>query len=160
MSQLEWTADLETGIAPIDLQHRQIVTFINQLYEAQIGGDRQAIGDVIDGLVEYTLSHFAFEETLMEDAGYEFLRPHKKVHELFVRRVAEFQSRFKAGEDVAQAMHELLARWLFNHIRHDDASYVGSVKASMKQLVSEHEGDGESGGWLSRTLGRFFGRKT
>lgn len=153
MAHLEWSRDLETGIAPIDLQHRQIVTFINQLYEAQLGTDREAIADVIDGLVEYTLSHFAFEETLMQDSGYEFLRPHKKVHELFVRRVADFQARFKAGEDVAQALHDLLARWLFNHIRHDDASYVDSVKAGMNKLVEEkHEG-----GWLSRTFGRFFG---
>ncbi|MDX9700016.1 MAG: bacteriohemerythrin [Rhodocyclaceae bacterium] len=155
MAELVWSDDLNTGIEPIDMQHRQIVTFINQLYEAQLAGDRDATADVIDGLIEYTVSHFAFEETLMEDAGYEFVRPHKKVHELFVRRVSEFHERFKNGEDVAQSLHQLLARWLFNHIRHDDASYVDSVKASMRQLTEEkHEG-----GWLSRSLGRFFGRK-
>lgn len=154
MAELVWTDDLNTGIEPIDLQHRQIVSFINQLHEAHLGGDRTAVADVIEGLVEYTVSHFAFEEALMEDAGYEFVRPHKKVHELFVRRVSEYHDRFKAGEDVAHALHELLARWLFNHIRHDDASYVGSVKTNMIKITEEKAPEG----WLSRSLGRFFGR--
>jgi hemerythrin len=154
MAELIWTDDLNTGIEPIDLQHRQIVSFINQLHEAQLGGDRTAVADVIEGLVEYTVSHFAFEEALMEDAGYEFVRPHKKVHELFVRRVSEYHERFKSGEDVAHALHELLARWLFNHIRHDDASYVGAVKSNMIKITEEKEPEG----WLARSLGRFFRR--
>ena len=155
MNKLVWTSDLDTGIGVIDAQHRQIVDFINQLGEAQETGNRTAVYEVIQGMVDYTLSHFAFEETLMEDSGYEFLRGHKKIHDLFVRRVSEFQSRFEAGEDVATELHGLLVRWLFNHIRNDDSAYVGSVRPKMTTLVEEkHEG-----GWLSRSLGRFFGRK-
>lgn len=153
MAHLVWTDNLDTGITVIDGQHRQIVDFINQLEDAQATGDRELIGEVIEGLVDYTLSHFAFEETLMEDSGYEYLRGHKKVHELFVRRVAEFQEKFKAGEDVAGGLHRLLSRWLFNHIRNDDSAYVPAVKPKMTVLVEEKE----EGGWLSRTLGRFFG---
>jgi len=154
MAKIVWTPDLDTGIEPIDQQHRQLVELINQLDDAQQGGDRAAIGKVIEGLIEYTVSHFAFEEALMEDAGYQFVRPHKKVHEIFVRRVKELQDRFLAGENVAGELQTMLGRWLLNHIRRDDASYVSAVKGEMVRLIEEKE----EGGWLSRSLKRFFGR--
>lgn len=152
MARLAWASDLDTGIEVIDGQHRRIVEYINQLYDAQPKLDRAAIGVVIEATVDYTLSHFGFEEVLMEDAGYEFSRPHKKVHELFVRRVADLQLRFKAGDDVAGELHALLDRWLFNHIRNDDAGYVKTVKQKMKVLTEEQSEEG----WLSRSIGRFF----
>ena len=59
-----------------------------------------------------------------------------------------------SGKPVSPAeLHGLLSRWLVNHIRNDDHDYVESVKRSMNRLAAEtHEG-----GWLSRSLGRFFG---
>lgn len=154
MSHLIWDNALNTGIDVIDGQHKRIVEFINQLDDARGNGDRAAIGEIIEGMVDYTLSHFAFEESLMEEAGYPFLKAHQKVHELFVKRVAELQTRFKAGEEVADELHGLLSRWLFNHIRNDDAAYAGAVRGNMKALVEEKK----EGGWLSRAMGKFFGR--
>lgn len=66
---------------------------------------------------------------MIEEAGYMFSAPHKRVHDLFVRRVAEIKSRFELGEDVADELHGMLSRWLFNHIRNEDRGYVDTVKA-------------------------------
>ena len=153
MAYMVWTDALNTGIEVIDNQHRRIVEMINQLHDASQGHSREALGEVIENLVDYTLSHFAFEESLMEDAGYEYLRAHKKVHELFIKRVSEFQMRFKAGEDVAGDLNGLLSRWLFNHIKSDDAAYVGSVKGTMQTITK----DKAETGWLARSMKRFFG---
>ena len=98
MAHLVWQDDLNTGIQVIDNQHKRIVEMINLLHDAQQGKEHAAIAEVIEELVDYTLSHFAFEETLMEDAGYQFSRAHKKIHELFIRRVSEYRVRFQAGE--------------------------------------------------------------
>lgn len=155
MAYLNWSPDLDTGILEIDNQHKQIMEFINRLHDARQHGLRSGITSVIDDLVDYTVSHFAFEECLMEDANYEFVRGHKKVHELFVRRVSSFQERINAGEDISHELHSLLHRWLFSHIRHDDAAYVGAVRPKMQVLVEEKT----ESGWLTRTVGRFFGRK-
>jgi hemerythrin len=96
MAKMVWSKDLETGFSVIDNQHKRIVEYINDLYEARtIGLKREDIGKVIDELVDYTLSHFVFEESMQEEAHYPYLKAHKKVHELFVRRVAEYQERFK-----------------------------------------------------------------
>ncbi|MDD5297949.1 MAG: bacteriohemerythrin [Rhodocyclaceae bacterium] len=152
MSFMVWTDDLATGIDIIDNQHRRIVDMINQLHDTAQGKEKEAIGNVIEELVDYTLSHFAFEESLMEEAGYQFLRPHKKVHELFVKRVSEYRMRFNAGEDIADELHSLLSRWLFNHIKSDDAAYVSAVKSQM-QTVTQNK---QAGGWLSKAVKRFF----
>jgi hemerythrin len=153
MTKLVWQDDLNTGIAEIDGQHRQIVALINQLDDARRSGNRRAIGEVIEGMVDYTMSHFSFEEALMEDAGYEFVRGHRKVHELFIRRVDEYRQKFVAGENVVDGLHGVLSRWLISHIRNDDAGYVRSVRATMQHLFAAEQ---PSDGWLARSLARFF----
>lgn len=137
MAHLTWTPELNTGIREIDVQHRRIVEFINAIHDARVKRDRQAIGAVIEEAVDYTLSHFAFEEALMQDAEYRFAGPHKRVHELFTRKVGELQARFQNGQDITEELHTMLSRWLFNHIRNDDASYVESVRGHMRQNGSD-----------------------
>lgn len=129
MAILNWVPALNIGIEEIDRQHRRIADYINRLYALRETPDRKLLGVVIAETVDYTLSHFAFEEAMIEEAGYMFSGPHKRVHELFIRRVTEIQQRFEAGEDVANELHGMLSRWLFNHIRNEDRGYVDTVKA-------------------------------
>ena len=170
MALLVWVPELDTGIAEIDRQHRRIVDYINKLYELRSSPDREALGDVIGEMIDYTVSHFVFEESLIESAGYMFAGPHKKVHELFTRRVIEMQTRFDAGEDVAAELHGMLSRWLFNHIRNEDTGYVDSAKAYLRmaresspaaekerlknEVLQELELKRKKKGWLARLLNR------
>ena len=129
-----WDKDrFETGIDVIDGQHKRIVGYLNDLETAIGSKDRAAVGGVLEELVDYTQSHFAFEESLMKEAGYKFLEMHKKVHELFIRRVSDFTLRFAKGEDIAGEVHVMLVRWLSNHIANEDRDYVDAVKAMMKR---------------------------
>jgi hemerythrin len=147
MTKFVWTDQLSIGIDVIDQQHRRIVEYINQLDDAQaFGHSREEIGNLINELVDYTISHFGFEESLQEEASYPFAKSHKKVHELFTVRVSEYQTRFEKGEDVCQGLNSLLVTWLFNHIKRDDADYVESVKAYLQQKAEK-----------KRFLGRLFG---
>ena len=141
MAILRWVPELNTGIDEIDVQHARIVDYINRLYTLRDSPDRQALGDVIAEMVDYTISHFAFEEGVMESAGYMFSGPHKRVHELFTRKVAEMQSRFDAGENVTAELHGMLSRWLFNHIRNEDHGYIDSVKAYQRMVSSQRNAD-------------------
>jgi len=158
---LNWTPDLSVGIEVIDAQHKRIVSYINNLHEARLRGDREAIAQVIEELVDYTLSHFSFEEAMMEEAHYRFVVPHKRVHELFVRRVAEYQQRFKLGEDVevvAGDMQNTLITWLMNHIKREDMDYAAAVRVSLGEDQLKPMED-VSSGWLGTTLRRIFGAK-
>ena len=145
---------LIVGIDVIDGQHQRIVEYINMLHEARLRGDRGAIERVIEEMVDYTLSHFSFEESMMEQAHYRFLQPHRRVHELFVRRVNEFQQRFKLGEDylqVATDMQNALVTWLMNHIKREDMDYAATVRANLG--AAELKGSGGLGGMLRRLFG-------
>ncbi len=129
MAKFVWSDQLNVGIEVIDQQHRRIVEYINQLDDARSNGySREEIGYLINDLVDYTISHFGFEESLQEEANYPFSKSHKKVHDLFAQRVSDFQTRFNKGEDVSKALNSLLVTWLFNHIKRDDADYVESVR--------------------------------
>ncbi len=147
-----WTPDLNTGIDIIDHQHRRIVDFINDLEAAQVIGDKKQIRQVIYDCVDYTLSHFAFEESMQEEAGYQYCKPHKKVHELFTRKVTEYQERMELGDDVSEELHAMLARWLVNHIKRDDADYVSVVKANMKTETPPTEAKKQTG-WFRKLFG-------
>ena len=149
MSHIVWTSDLDTHIPVIDKQHHRIVEYINNLYDISDSHDREEVGRVLNELVDYTLSHFAFEESMMEEAEYPFLNGHKKVHEMFTKRVADFQQRFNMGEDITDELLTVLRSWLINHIRSDDNDYAGVVKANMQAVTSDE-------GWLSRSLKKFF----
>ena len=154
MAYLHWSNDLDTGIDVIDTQHRRIVDYLNELNDANDNNDAHATNHVLNELVDYTLTHFAFEEELQEKAGYPFVKAHKRVHEIFVKRVAEFQARAAAGDNVAPELLSMLKIWLVNHIKEDDADYAESVK---KMLGLEGAEGKVAGGWLGVALKKFFG---
>lgn len=132
MAYMNWTVDLDTGIDVIDNQHKRIVDYINQLHHAIEKNSREETGQVLDQLMEYTMSHFAFEEELQEEAGYPFVRAHKKVHDLFAKKMNEFHQRFELGEDISRQLMTTLRTWLVNHIKRDDADYASSVRVLLE----------------------------
>ena len=152
MQHIKWASDLDTGILVIDNQHKRIVEYINKLIDAQVTHDKEQISNVLNELIDYTLSHFTFEESLMEEARYPFIKAHKRVHQLFVKRIGDYVQRFKMGEDITDELLNTLQAWLINHIKSDDNDYVEIVKTNFKGVSSSKEG-----GWLSRSLKRIFG---
>lgn len=149
---ISWSEDLNTGIDVIDNQHQRIVEYINQMERAIQQQDRHTVGRVLDELVDYSLSHFAFEESLQEEAGYRFAKAHKSIHEMFVKRLATYQAKYNAGEDIATQLLSMLSTWLLHHIKRDDMAYVSDVRASVDDIVQ----DRKEGNWIRRSLARFF----
>jgi hemerythrin len=142
---MKWDSTFSVGIDAIDRQHRQIIDYITDLDRALLAGDRDAVGTVIKRMLDYTVTHFAFEEALMERAGYEILPHHKQVHDDFARRMRDYQHRFDQGEDVGRKLLSDLRIWLTNHIRRDDKDYAGVVRGTLEE------------GWMSKTVRRLFG---
>ena len=150
MEIIQWSPTLETGIDVIDQQHKRIVDYINALRIAQGKGDRGAVAKTIDDVIDYTRSHFGFEEALMEDAGYDQIHVHKLTHQLFFGRVVLLQERFISGENVTQDLYDMLSNWLITHIQTEDQDYVGAVKEKMVGVVADQKR-------RKSLLARFFG---
>ncbi len=129
MNKLEWEEKFNTGITVIDGQHQRIVKYINELHEATDQNiERKQVEKILVKLVEYTLTHFAFEESLLLDSGYQYLDEHKKSHQAFCKKLSDLEEKFKSGENVAALLIQLLSDWLFEHIVQEDHQYVDCVR--------------------------------
>jgi hemerythrin len=149
MAYIDWTRELEFGIPVIDKQHRQIVDFINELDDACRTGNKEETAHVMEGLLNYTVTHFEFEEELQEKADYPFLKAHRRIHEIFMKKIAEIRERGNHGEDIAPALLTLLKGWLTSHIKGEDRDYVESVRTVLDSNEAEHSS------WLQNALKKF-----
>lgn len=128
MALVEWSSEYEIGIPALDAQQKRFVGFINDLDVACRTNDSAKAKHVMEELLHYTVTHFEVEEELLERAEYPYLKAHRKVHELFMKKVSEIRARSNKGEDVALDLLELLKGWLNNHIKREDRDFVASVK--------------------------------
>ena len=129
MAYFQWTDDLDTGIPVIDNQHKRIVEYINRLHDAVTNDqDRATVQEILDEVVDYTLTHFAFEEEMLEIIEYTGLRDHQQMHRAFSQRIQEHQRAFAGGDDIAGELAQTLRDWLFHHIREDDHQYGPVVR--------------------------------
>ncbi len=134
MKSLVWSEQFNLGIDVIDEQHRTIMDYVKEFLDAHSSGrSRKEISKLIKKVVDYTHFHFAFEEDLQEKVGYPFLKPHKKSHTLITKHMADFLVRFNNGDDISKEVEGLMAKWLFDHLKHDDADFVGPVKEFLRE---------------------------
>ncbi|MHB8252547.1 MAG: bacteriohemerythrin [Acidiferrobacter sp.] len=141
-----WDPSLDVGIDIIDKQHKRIVQYMNEIHENMKDRDRKVLGRVIDSMIDYTITHFAFEEALMERAGYPILKGHKLVHENFTQRMRDHKKQFDDGKDVTRQLLGDLQIWLTSHIKHDDQDYATLVHKALKEKS-----------WVEKALQKFFG---
>ena len=137
--KMKWLPEYNTGIDVIDDQHKRILDYINELQSVDVISDRARIKEILDNIIDYTQSHFTFEESLQEEANYKYRVPHKRVHDLFIKRIEGYRKNFEDGKSIENELSEVLAKWLINHIQHDDADYVGAVKHNMMGIIHENE---------------------
>ncbi len=156
MAYWVWEPAFSVGIAVIDNQHKRIIDYINELNNALVYRDSEKAKEVLSYLVDYTLSHFSFEESLMQEAGYAMLEPHKKVHESFIKRIDFFKERSLNGEEITRQLMNELQIWLINHIQYDDKDYQEAVidMLEKKQISAAKQTANEA--WLKTLADMFF----
>jgi methyl-accepting chemotaxis protein/hemerythrin len=127
---LEWDGSFETGIASIDGQHRKLFDMVNDLHDAmQQKRSKEAVGQILGRLIEYTGSHFGHEEQAFRSTGYPEEAGHKQEHARLVEQVLALQGKFNNGEAVlTQSVIEFLQDWLTKHIKGTDMRYAPHFK--------------------------------
>lgn len=126
MAFIDWNDTLKLGVRSIDQQHQQLVALINQLHEAmsQRRGT-EALGEILDELVKYTSSHFAYEEQIFKQHGYRHGAEHMALHLALTKQVLEYRDAFRGGrQGLTPAVLNFLSKWLTDHILAEDEKYV------------------------------------
>lgn len=122
---IEWSDDLDVGVAKMNEDHQVLIDLINQLHSAMVKGTgKQEMGGILDGLLDFTRTHFAREEGLMKKHGYQRLPNQKDYHEKLIAQVADIQSAFHEGTaTVSLEVLDFLQDWLVKHIQGEDMQY-------------------------------------
>ncbi len=122
---VEWKDEYSVGIDSIDMQHKKLLSLINSLQTAVYFSTGEVFEhEAMDALVDYTKTHFSYEEGLMEQHGYPDFEPHKLQHQQMITRVEEVLAEYQQDKDTAMKNATIFLRdWLINHINGTDKQY-------------------------------------
>jgi hemerythrin len=122
---VQWKDDYSVGIESIDMQHKKLLSLINRLQTAVYYSTGEAFEqEALDELVDYTKTHFDYEEGLMEQHGYPDFEPHRLQHQQMIARVEKVLAEFQQDRDTAMKnAADFLRDWLINHINGTDKQY-------------------------------------
>ena len=124
-SFIEWKDEYSVGIDSIDQQHRKLINMINQLttavdYSTGEEFEREALADVVD----YTKTHFTYEEGLLKDNDYPDFEAHQAQHREMIAEVEAVLTEYETDHDKAmQHACNFLKDWLVHHINGTDKQY-------------------------------------
>ncbi|MFO0556248.1 MAG: bacteriohemerythrin [Polyangiaceae bacterium] len=127
MALMEWSPKLSVGIGQFDNEHKKLLGMLNELYDAaQAGSAKDHLGKILDGLINYTKTHFANEERYMKMHKYPDFEAHRAEHDALAKQVLAVQSKYHAGASAALGMEVLsfLKNWLTKHIQGSDKKYA------------------------------------
>jgi len=130
MSYLQWKAAYSVGIDSMDVEHREMIELINAVY-AELEGRRDAgaiegfLGEVHGAIA----SHFALEERIMRESGYEEYIAHKNDHEALLDQILDMMdASFEDAQTGFTLLEENLSSWFGNHFVSFDARLHGKLR--------------------------------
>lgn len=122
---IEWKPALELGVPEIDADHRALVDMLNRVIAAE---DREEAMVVLEELEHYTHYHFAREEALMAECGFEFAREHEREHRTLYLEVRNQIDDLLSGERSLREIAQFMQRWLLRHIAGADRLLGAAIR--------------------------------
>lgn len=131
MQLIRWGPELEIGVPSIDNQHRELVRLLNQLNVSMRTNVREEnVPVILDGLLEYTNTHFAYEEQVFLESEYPEADIHIREHELLRRDVLKMKQQVDDGcKRISVELMFFMREWLNSHILESDKA-VGQYLSS------------------------------
>ncbi|BAL22747.1 bacteriohemerythrin [Azoarcus sp. KH32C] len=138
MFTIDWTPDLEVGVAEIDEDHRVMVAMLNRIMKA--GGRHETTQAVLEELGRYTLHHFEREERLMVECRYEFADLHRREHRALYDEIRHQIDDLIARERRLSELAKFMQRWLLRHIVAEDRLLALAIRRHREtQVTAESE---------------------
>lgn len=131
MSTLQWSDDFSVKVQAMDVQHQRLIELMNELDLAmKQGKGNEAVGKVMDSLLDYTSRHFYDEEQLMLQYEYPDYAEHFAKHEAITRQVLKMKSESSDNHFMAIKLMSFLSDWLSKHIMGTDMKYGEHILAN------------------------------
>lgn len=129
MSLLQWKNEYSVGIASMDDEHREMIDLINDVY-AKLGDspDAASIESCLEEIFSTISLHFALEERIMRDSGYDEYDAHKEDHEELLDEIRDLMDSFETNpKEGARALERRLSDWFAKHFASFDARLHGKL---------------------------------
>lgn len=115
------------GIEQVDREHQKLFELASKIYDSlalDIVLPMTEVKSAIAELIDYTMTHFANEESLMAANGYPSLQEHHELHAYLIYRIKDFEKDVERGEQVTPVdAYEFLCSWLGDHILASDRNF-------------------------------------
>jgi len=119
--------DRPIGISIIDEQHVQILNIVYNLETALRNQESdEEIERVCSSLEEAITDHFAHEEFLMEETGFQELETHRALHRdllAFYEKIRERIQKVGGNTILALEVERKIKNWFINHFKKDDQCF-------------------------------------
>ena len=129
MKYLQWRDEFTIGIDSVDFEHQNLMDMINMIYaeldnRRDIAQIRRTVGEVHAEIS----AHFALEERIMRQAGYEEFAAHKNDHENLLDQIRTLMDAIENDpEHALDLLSEQLADWFSGHFNSFDARLHGRL---------------------------------
>jgi len=129
MSLLHWEDRYSVGVAAVDHEHKELIELINRLYEEAVArGSKEAVVNFFGDLFKTVSAHFALEERLMRERGYDRLIQHKNDHERLLDEIRDIMEDFDASDRFDEKLlAERLDAWFCRHFESHDARLHNAI---------------------------------
>ena len=125
-----WRRQLETGLEPLDRQHRDLFEVLARLAGAvAAGAAKEKLEEELAFLARHLIKHCQTEETLMREAGIPGRVAHASQHQDLVHQVRDLQYRLAKGQSPDLEALSLIGAGLDQHICESDLAMAGYLKA-------------------------------
>ena len=131
-----FTPELHTGFHEQDRQHSRLIDLINMVYSAlSKQNDKATLAKIVDELIDYTETHFEWENRLMKKLGFGATEGHMEMHKKYVNEIVEFKNKLMSDKYVAGVnVMAFLKDWLENHIMKTDVVLAKFLKENMENV--------------------------
>jgi len=123
MPLIDWRKDYEIGIGAIDHEHRELIDLINEMHAALgVDASPEAAVNFLGELYTQVSGHFALEERMMREAGYDEVEAHREEHEELLDSIRELMDAYGDGEqfDFDDRLATTFRAWFDHHLKGAD----------------------------------------
>ena len=125
MPLIPWDETYRVYIAELDQQHKKLIDLINNFQTAvDYSTGEEFERECLAAVVDYTRTHFVYEEGLMNEYGYPDFEAHKAQHQNMINKVDDLLADYEEHpERTMKNALDFLKQWLIRHINGTDKQY-------------------------------------
>jgi len=115
----KWDDSFLIGIEELDHEHKLLIDDINRLHkELASHHEKSEIEECLGDIYARMQAHFALEEHVMKEHGYQYFDEHKREHEELLDSYTEYMVQFlnDSGVSPDKAIEDNLKYWVITHI--------------------------------------------